>query len=350
MKPARASSSRRQSSASSRRRRFIRLPRASLARVDAHERRNDVRRGESFIDEVLARASHRARAAAVRSDAPGHLDVTLERAMSTARCARAPRVAPARAPSASATTTPRARARATRARAFWDRFGGSKTDDVPSGENVDADARATATATATTTTRAAKPTAEDSLSALSALLGEDEREAKAARELEEADARRAEAQARERERKEAGAARRREFVKADAATTRIQRLQAVFLDVPLGMLDFSTMKDKTPGGRRWGRNRSGSSFPQRCSIRSRASGSWWRRRATSGLELKPKGSGESEGESGEIVRLARRVSTSGNSVPIRGDAWDVREIELVRAALVDAVLEAHPGRRRERDG
>ena len=223
--------------------------------------------------------------------------------MSTARCARAPRVAPARAPSASATTKPRARARATRARAFWDRFGVSKTDDVPSGENVDADARATATATATTTTRAAKPTAEDSLSALSALLGEDEREAKAARELEEADARRAEAQARERERKEAGAARRREFVKADAATTRIQRLQAVFLDVPLGMMDFSTMKDKTPGGEALGPEPEWFKLPTEVFDKVTGERFVVEEESDSGLELKPKGSGESEGESGEIVRL-----------------------------------------------
>ena len=223
--------------------------------------------------------------------------------MSTARCARAPRVAPARAPSASATTKPRARARATRARAFWDRFGVSKTDDVPCGENVDADARATATATATTTTRAAKPTAEDSLSALSALLGEDEREAKAARELEEADARRAEAQARERERKEAGAARRREFVKADAATTRIQRLQAVFLDVPLGMMDFSTMKDKTPGGEALGPEPEWFKLPTEVFDKVTGERFVVEEESDSGLELKPKGSGESEGDSGEIVRL-----------------------------------------------
>ena len=223
--------------------------------------------------------------------------------MSTARCARAPRVAPARAPRASATTKPRARARATRARAFWDRFGVSKTDDVPSGETVDADARATATATATTTTRAAKPTAEDSLSALSALLGEDEREAKAARELEEADARRAEAQARERERKEAGAARRREFVKADAATTRIQRLQAVFLDVPLGMMDFSTMKDKTPGGEALGPEPEWFKLPTEVFDKVTGERFVVEEESDSGLELKPKGSGESEGESGEIVRL-----------------------------------------------
>ena len=90
--------------------------------------------------------------------------------------------------------------------------------------------------------------AEDSLSALSALLGEDEVEARRRREMDEADARRAEAQAEERKEKEARTGRQRAFAKSDAATSRVQRLQAVFLDVPLGMMDFSTMKDDTPGG------------------------------------------------------------------------------------------------------
>ena len=82
--------------------------------------------------------------------------------------------------------------------------------------------------------------AEDSLSALSALLGEDEVEARRRREMDEADARRAEAQAEERKEKEARTGRQRAFAKSDAATSRVQRLQAVFLDVPLGMMDFST--------------------------------------------------------------------------------------------------------------
>ena len=66
--------------------------------------------------------------------------------------------------------------------------------------------------------------------------------------MDEADARRAEAQAEEMNEKEERTGRQRGFAKSDAATSRVQRLQAVFLDVPLGMMDFSTMKDDTPGG------------------------------------------------------------------------------------------------------
>ena len=63
--------------------------------------------------------------------------------------------------------------------------------------------------------------AEDSLSALSALLGEDEVEARRRREMDEADARRAEAQAEERKEKEARTSRQRAFAKSDAATSRV---------------------------------------------------------------------------------------------------------------------------------
>ena len=62
--------------------------------------------------------------------------------------------------------------------------------------------------------------AEDSLSALSALLGEDEVEARRRREMDEADARRAEAQAEERKEK------RRERVDSARSPSRTRRRRA----------------------------------------------------------------------------------------------------------------------------
>jgi len=145
-------------------------------------------------------------------------------------------------------------ARDPRARAWWDAFGrgGGKTATTTPTTGAEDDATSGGVADAVGRERAASGVvaikAEDSISALSALLGEDEAEARRRRELDEADARRAEAQAKERKDKEARTSRQRAFAKADAATSRIQSLQAVFLDVPLGMMDFSSMSEDAPGG------------------------------------------------------------------------------------------------------
>ena len=128
----------------------------------------------------------------------------------------------------------------TRTRAWWDTFGrksSSNTATVETGGDEDGDDGVRTTTTTTTRTTVSTIKAEDSLASLSALLGEDEAEAKARAEAEAADARRAEAQAKERASKEQRSAREKAFKKGDASTTRIQRLQAVFLDVPLGFLD-----------------------------------------------------------------------------------------------------------------
>jgi Lon protease-like protein len=142
--------------------------------------------------------------------------------------------------SSSAAASARRGAATVRTRAWWDTFGrksSSNTATVESGEDGDGDAKASAMTVTTTTTTTTKIKAEDSLASLSALLGEDEAEAKARAEAEAADAKRAEAQAKERASKEQRSAREKAFKKGDAMTTRIQRLQAVFLDVPLGFLD-----------------------------------------------------------------------------------------------------------------
>lgn len=137
-------------------------------------------------------------------------------------------------------------------RAWWDRFGrGGADKGGTSGDDADVakgGAAVATTTTATMTTRKTEIKAEDSLASLSAVLGVDEEAEREKREQDEADARRAEAQKRERASREERMAREKAFAKADAATTRIQRLQAVFLDVPLGVMDFMSGKDSTPGG------------------------------------------------------------------------------------------------------
>ena len=136
-------------------------------------------------------------------------------------------------------------------RAWWDRFGRGGAD-ARSGDDavvdVDVAKGGAAVATATTTKKKTEIKAEDALASLSAVLGVDEEAEREKREQDEADARRAEAQKRERASREERMAREKAFAKADAATTRIQRLQAVFLDVPLGVMDFMSGKDSTPGG------------------------------------------------------------------------------------------------------
>lgn len=79
--------------------------------------------------------------------------------------------------------------------------------------------------------------AEDSLASLAALLGEDDGAANARESERAADERRAETLAKERAAKASRGVREKAFKKSDSMTTRIQRLQAVFLDVPLGFLD-----------------------------------------------------------------------------------------------------------------
>jgi len=141
-------------------------------------------------------------------------------------------------------------------RAWWDRFGRGGADGRSGDDAADVAKGGAAVATTTTTTMATTTTkkkkteikAEDSLASLSAVLGVDEEAEREKREQDEADARRAEAQKRERASREERMAREKAFAKADAATTRIQRLQAVFLDVPLGVMDFMSGKDSTPGG------------------------------------------------------------------------------------------------------
>lgn len=75
----------------------------------------------------------------------------------------------------------------------------------------------------------------------------------------------------------------------------------VFLDVLLGMMDFLMMKDKTSGGEALGSESEWFKFFTE--VFDKVMGEWFvvEEESDSGLELKFKGSGESEGDLGEIV-------------------------------------------------
>ena len=200
-----------------------------------------------------------------------------------------------------------ARGQSARARAMWDAFrrnrsteDGSTSRDAR--ENDDDGAGRAKGGALTATKRTIK--AEDSINALSALLGDDERE-RAEREKElEADARRATELSRDKADRELRETRKKAFTRANKATDRIQRLQAVFLDVPLGMLDFQTLRDKTPGGEDLGAEPNWFKLP--VEMFDKVTGERFvleEEDEDVSVSLAPKNADGSEGKADEIVRL-----------------------------------------------
>ena len=109
--------------------------------------------------------------------------------------------------------------------------------------------------------------AEDSLSALSALLGEDEVEARRRREMDEADARRAEAQAEGEEGKrgaDESTARVRQVGRGDVARAEVT---GGVSGCAAGDDGFFNHEGRHARGRDLGDEPSGSSFRRRCSTR-----------------------------------------------------------------------------------
>ena len=190
----------------------------------------------------------------------------------------------------------------TRARGFWDGLlsRGASTSTTDGDGRVDG-ASASGRSSARGGVAPVAPKAEESISALSALLGEAEGERARAAAEAAADARRAEARERERLAREAREGRRKAFVKADKATDRVQRLQAVFLDVPLGLLDFSTMRDKTPGGEDLGEEPRWFKLPMEVFDKVTGERFVVDEESESGMELRPKNADGEEEE--EIARL-----------------------------------------------